>query len=157
MRPALHPLLAALAALCTLGLPGLGPPPLAAAPAVSTSNRGPVGTLALASYLSKFGYIPKLDPQSPHLRALTGGIKDLQRFAGLPATGVVDAALEELLRRPRCGMLDMDGAGRASRARRHVPRHALRQLEQLRHAHRRRRYTARQDMKWHNTLEVSWR
>lgn len=56
-----------------------------------------------------FGYLPKSDLETGNLRteeSLREAIKDLQRFAGLEATGEVDGPTKRLLQTPRCGVED---------------------------------------------------
>jgi peptidoglycan hydrolase-like protein with peptidoglycan-binding domain len=38
-------------------------------------------------------------------------IKNFQRFAGLPETGKVDEATVRQMKKPRCGMPDVDDGG----------------------------------------------
>lgn len=56
-----------------------------------------------------FGYLPKSDIETGNLRTedqLKEAIRSLQRNAHIPATGLIDDATNELMRRPRCGQPD---------------------------------------------------
>lgn len=59
---------------------------------------------------------------------LEHGLRMLQREAGLPSTGLLDDNLIELMRTPRCGIVDVvedDGAGQRSRRHPRWPRFGL--------------------------------
>ena len=63
----------------------------------------------LKDFLVKYGYIPKDDTRAGSIRSanyLKDAIKRLQKFAGLPVTGIVDEATINLINRPRCGLPD---------------------------------------------------
>lgn len=57
----------------------------------------------------EFGYLPKSDIETGNLRTedqLRESIKSLQRFANIPATGLIDEKTIVLMKRPRCGQPD---------------------------------------------------
>lgn len=60
-------------------------------------------------WLSRYGYLVNDDPRSGNLRTqqdLEKSIKMLQRYAGLPETGQMDAATIKLMGESRCGVAD---------------------------------------------------
>merc|ERR1711971_450738 len=69
-------------------------------------------------YLRKYGYLsdvaaspsPGGATSQPHqaFENLAEAVRLLQRFGGLPETGVVDGETEELMARPRCGVKDLN-------------------------------------------------
>ncbi|XP_043518691.1 matrix metalloproteinase-2-like [Frieseomelitta varia] len=61
------------------------------------------------NYLMKFGYLPQTDLETGNLRTddqLTDAIEHLQRFSGIPVTGIIDEDTVRLMRLPRCGLPD---------------------------------------------------
>ncbi|XP_053205188.1 matrix metalloproteinase-2-like [Panonychus citri] len=63
----------------------------------------------VSDFLVKFGYIPKDDTRAGSIRSsdyLRNAIKEMQRFAGLPVTGIADEATINLTKKPRCGLPD---------------------------------------------------
>lgn len=72
-------------------------------------------------FLTKFGYLPQTDLDAGNLRTeeqLQDSIRSMQRFGGLPETGVIDDATVDLMRRPRCGLPDF--VGTSERVRRYA-------------------------------------
>ncbi|EDO48365.1 predicted protein [Nematostella vectensis] len=68
-------------------------------------------------YLNKYRYLaPSYERGGNH--DFTSAIKQMQRFAHIPQTGVVDAATFRLMHTPRCGMPDKS-QGKSNRARRY--------------------------------------
>ena len=68
----------------------------------------------LASYLLAFGYREE-NPNSPQLLSpdtLKKQIKSLQRYAGIPETGVLDKDTIEMMETPRCGLPDLEATDR---------------------------------------------
>lgn len=64
---------------------------------------------SVQSYLSQFGYLPASQPGVGNLRSdyqLKEAVKNLQRYANLPVTGVMDNATLSLMSKPRCGLPD---------------------------------------------------
>lgn len=92
----------------------------------------------------EFGYLPKSDIETGNLRTedqLKESIKTLQRFANIPATGMMDEDTIKLMKRPRCGMPDSPKSGDFSatnRLRRRIRRYVI------------------QGPKWSNT-SITWR
>ncbi|XP_019604272.2 matrix metalloproteinase-17 [Rhinolophus sinicus] len=73
-------------------------------------------------WLSKFGYLPPVDPTTGQLQApeeLSKAIAAMQRFGGLEATGVLDEATLALMKTPRCSLPDLPMA--PARRRRQAP------------------------------------
>jgi len=64
-------------------------------------------TMAL-KYLSQFHYI---SPSRSGNHDVKTAIENFQRFAGLPVTGEVDQATVRQMKKPRCGMPDVDDGG----------------------------------------------
>ncbi|CAG0919792.1 unnamed protein product, partial [Notodromas monacha] len=62
-------------------------------------------------YLMTFGYLPQSDFEIGNLRTeeeLINAIKEMQTFAGIPATGKIDEKTLKLMHTPRCGLPDVD-------------------------------------------------
>ncbi|CAG0897780.1 unnamed protein product, partial [Darwinula stevensoni] len=81
---------------------------IATSSALPISNSGLIGGSA-QRYLVQFGYLPESDVEVGNLRTedeLVNALKHLQRYAGIPATGEMDAATRKLLKKPRCGLPD---------------------------------------------------
>ncbi|XP_055705191.1 matrix metalloproteinase-2 isoform X3 [Phlebotomus papatasi] len=61
------------------------------------------------NYLMNYGYLPKSDIETGNLRTesqLRDAIRNLQNFANIPVTGVIDQQTANLLKKPRCGVPD---------------------------------------------------
>ncbi|KAK6633359.1 hypothetical protein RUM44_003961 [Polyplax serrata] len=76
-------------------------------------------------YLSKYGYLPPSasNPTSGSLiteEAFSQAIADLQSFAGLNVTGVLDDETIKLMETPRCGVKDKVGYASDSRSKRYA-------------------------------------
>ncbi|XP_061185416.1 matrix metalloproteinase-24-like [Saccostrea echinata] len=72
-----------------------------------------------ANYLMKYGYISADDERSGSLRSpdsIKQAVRQFQRFAGLPITGILDKATVDMMGKPRCGV--KDNVGNANKARR---------------------------------------
>ena len=69
-------------------------------------------------YLQQFGYLPESDFETGGaLRTeeeLRQAVTQFQRFTGLPQTGELDANTAEMMRRPRCGMPDIEPESQSS-------------------------------------------
>ncbi|XP_076263359.1 matrix metalloproteinase-2-like isoform X2 [Rhynchophorus ferrugineus] len=87
-------------------------------------------------YLTNFGYMPRAtDDTVGALRTETfmrESLKQMQEFAGIPATGRLDSATVKLMKTPRCGLPD----------------------KILQTSGRRKRFTAK-SVKWHRT-DLTW-
>lgn len=69
----------------------------------------------------KYGYLAAEDAQSGALRKedyLQNAIRRLQRFANIPATGIIDDETKKLIRKPRCGLPDVSIDDFSNRVRR---------------------------------------
>lgn len=92
----------------------------------------------------EFGYLPKSDIETGNLRTedqLKESIKTLQRFANIPATGIIDEKTIALMKRPRCGQPDSPNSpdfSATNRLRRRTRRYVI------------------QGPKWSNT-SITWR
>ena len=80
---------------------------------VNKSDAAPVSdkvdTNSAVKYLAQFGYLPTPDPRKALLLTEDGvskALKNLQKFGGINATGVLDDETIELMKTPRCGMKD---------------------------------------------------
>jgi len=60
------------------------------------------------NYLSQYHYI---SPSRSGNHDVKTAVENFQRFAGLPVTGEVDAATIKQMKKPRCGMPDVDDDG----------------------------------------------
>ncbi|KAG8192534.1 hypothetical protein JTE90_015169 [Oedothorax gibbosus] len=70
------------------------------------------------SYLTQYGYLTPSPQGGGYLRTedkLREAVARMQKFGGIPQTGVVDDRTLELLRRPRCGMPDLSPSDRVRR------------------------------------------
>lgn len=72
------------------------------------------------TYLSQYGYLTPAPEGGGYLRTedkLREAVAMMQRFGGLPQTGVLDGRTLALLERPRCGMPDLSPGERVRRRR----------------------------------------
>ncbi|XP_043192898.1 matrix metalloproteinase-2-like [Amphibalanus amphitrite] len=137
----------ALALLTTLALvptPSTGAPPAVKAdvrlprdvslkvtvrPSVlSRSRRAPFIDDDALNKLMHYGYLPESDRETGALRdesQLTDAIRQFQRYAHIPETGVVDELTRRQFAKPRCGLPDVQPRGRGKRYRRRHKRYAL--------------------------------
>ncbi|XP_002663942.1 matrix metalloproteinase-17 [Danio rerio] len=63
-------------------------------------------------WLSRYGYLPPLDPRTGQLQSKDGierAIREMQRFAGLKETGKLDSDTLTLMNTPRCSLPDIIG------------------------------------------------
>ncbi|XP_075384182.1 matrix metalloproteinase-25 [Tenrec ecaudatus] len=113
MRPrALRPLLG----LPALLLLWLSPLFCAPEPAAQDVSQG-------VDWLTRYGYLPPPNPAQAQLQSLTqlsDAIKVMQRFAGLPETGHLDAQTMATMHKPRCSLPDMVGVAGLVRRRRYA-------------------------------------
>ncbi|XP_059481319.1 matrix metalloproteinase-2-like isoform X2 [Neocloeon triangulifer] len=64
--------------------------------------------------LMQFGYLPQSNLETGELRHeddVIKGLMEMQKFAGIPATGKMDKATVKLLDTPRCGLPDKEDRG----------------------------------------------
>ena len=64
----------------------------------------------MEDYLTRFGYLPQSDLETGALRTmqqLEDAIRNLQGFAGINMTGVLDARTKQLIGQERCGVQDV--------------------------------------------------
>ena len=70
-----------------------------------------------------YGYLEPKDPTLGEFRTkddLIRGIKQLQQFAGLQATGTIDEETVKLIKKPRCSMPDVGPSDRMRRRKRYA-------------------------------------
>ncbi|KAG8506424.1 Matrix metalloproteinase-25, partial [Galemys pyrenaicus] len=103
--------------LLALLLPLLPPPARAPEPAAQDVSLG-------VDWLTRYGYLPPPHPAQAQLQSpatLQDAVKVMQRFAGLPETGLLDRATMAMMRKPRCSLPDVMGvAGLVRRRRRYA-------------------------------------
>ncbi|XP_004438197.1 PREDICTED: matrix metalloproteinase-25 [Ceratotherium simum simum] len=103
--------------LLALLLPLLPPPARASEPAAQDVSLG-------VDWLTRYGYLPPPHPAQAQLQSpakLRDAIKVMQRFAGLPETGLLDRGTVAAMHKPRCSLPDVLGvAGLVKRRRRYA-------------------------------------
>ncbi len=88
--------------------------------ASSSSDTSSSISAELVSYLSRFGYLPsseQLDGALITEAQVRDAVRNMQFFAGVNATGRIDADTAGLMRRPRCGVPDVAHPGFRNRRR----------------------------------------
>ena len=73
-------------------------------------------------FLESYGYLRRPDFTTGQLLSeedVTGAIKKMQAYAGLPPTGILDNETKKLMNTSRCGMADVGRADSARRKRRY--------------------------------------
>ncbi|XP_004080547.1 matrix metalloproteinase-25 [Oryzias latipes] len=91
-------------------------------------------------WLSRYGYLPPPDPRTSRLQTKDGienAIRVMQRFGGLPETGLLDRKTLKLMSTPRCSLPDIVEG------------------EDMRRRRRRRKRYALSGLKWHKT-DLTW-
>uniref|UniRef100_A0A8C0HI70 Peptidase metallopeptidase domain-containing protein n=1 Tax=Chelonoidis abingdonii TaxID=106734 RepID=A0A8C0HI70_CHEAB len=86
-------------------------------------------------WLMQYGYLPPADPITGQLQtweAVTSAIRVMQRFAGIPETGIPDDATLGLIRMPRCSLPDVPSVGTPPRRVKTYPREAWLSRETIR-------------------------
>nr|XP_046232577.1 matrix metalloproteinase-17 [Scatophagus argus]XP_046232578.1 matrix metalloproteinase-17 [Scatophagus argus] len=79
-------------------------------------------------WLSRYGYLPPPDLRTSKLQTKDGiekAIRVMQRFGGVPETGVLDSDTLKLMSTPRCSLPDIVGSEDRLRKRRRRKRYAL--------------------------------
>ncbi|XP_032183836.1 matrix metalloproteinase-25 isoform X1 [Mustela erminea] len=108
--------------LLALLLPLLPPSPVSAPePSAQDVSLG-------VDWLTRYGYLPPPHPAQAQLQSpakLRDAIKVMQRFAGLPETGILDRVTMATMQRPRCSLPDVLGVAELVRRRRRRRRYAL--------------------------------
>ncbi|KAM7381732.1 hypothetical protein PAMA_012528 [Pampus argenteus] len=90
-------------------------------------------------WLSRYGYLPPPDPRTSRMQTKEGiekAIRVMQRYGGIPETGVLDRETFRLMSKPRCSLPDIVGN------------------EDMLRRRRRKRY-ALSGLKWHKT-DLTW-
>ena len=57
--------------------------------------------------MKDFGYLPETQAYSGNAGDLNEAITNFQKFAHLPATGIIDDATVRMMHKPRCGVKDV--------------------------------------------------
>lgn len=103
--------------LLALVLPLLPPPVCSPEPSAQDVRLG-------VDWLTRYGYLPPPHPAQAQLQSpakLRDAIKVMQRFAGLPETGLLDPVTVATMNKPRCSLPDVLGvAGLVRRRRRYA-------------------------------------
>lgn len=82
-----------------------------------------VSSSSVTDYLVEFGYMKPQDPKTGALRSeeyVKNAIRAFQKMAGIPQTGKIDAATEEMMKMPRCGNSDNIQLGNGARKKRYA-------------------------------------
>ena len=77
---------------------------------VGAGNKQEAINKEMEDYLTRFGYLPQSDLETGALRTmqqLQDAIRNLQGFAGINMTGVIDARTKQLIGQKRCGVQDV--------------------------------------------------
>ncbi|XP_065577368.1 matrix metalloproteinase-2-like isoform X2 [Artemia franciscana] len=105
----------------------------------------------ILNYMMRFGYLPTSDLETGNLRSeeeVIKAIKEMQRFGGIPETGIVDTATRKLMNRKRCGLPDKITDGFRAKSSNNAS-----YVHQIRHK-RRKRYIL-QGQKWKH-VNLTW-
>ncbi|XP_013776805.2 matrix metalloproteinase-15-like [Limulus polyphemus] len=70
-------------------------------------------------YLKHFGYTDEESSKSSSMMDYNSVVKDFQKFAGLPETGILDNDTVNMMIMPRCGISDRDGPSNSGRKKRY--------------------------------------
>ena len=68
----------------------------------------------MEDYLTNFGYLPQSNLETGAMRTelqLKDALKNLQFYAGIGVTGIVDEDTARLINKPRCGVPDVPHTG----------------------------------------------
>ncbi|XP_028991130.1 matrix metalloproteinase-25 isoform X2 [Betta splendens] len=101
----------------------------------------PVQYTRAMDWLSRYGYLPPPDPHTSRLQTKEGmekAIRVMQRFGGIPETGVLDTQTLQLMSAPRCSLPDIVGTE-----------------DMLRRRRRRRKRYVLSGLKWQKT-DLTW-
>ncbi|XP_070571969.1 matrix metalloproteinase-19-like [Ptychodera flava] len=64
-------------------------------------------------YLVKFGYLPPVKPGRQYdPNSMVSAIKNFQRMADIPQTGLIDDKTMAMMQAPRCGVVDVEGTNK---------------------------------------------